>query len=156
MPVDCTIVPVMNADVTVTRILNASREKVFRMWTEAEHLARWWGPHGMTNPVCEIDPRVDGKIRIHMAMPDGTIYPMTGVIHEIDPPARLVFTAYAENSVGAQLLESLSTVTFDDIGGKTRLTVHAVGKALVPMAAQMLGGMEMGWQQSLEKLSAAI
>ena len=43
-----------------TRSLAAPRELVFRLWTDAEHLAKWWGPAGFTNPVCEFDPRPGG------------------------------------------------------------------------------------------------
>ena len=59
-------------DVSITRIIDAPRELVFRMWTDPAHMARWWGPHDFTNPVCELDVRVGGAIRIHMRGPNGT------------------------------------------------------------------------------------
>jgi uncharacterized protein YndB with AHSA1/START domain len=139
--------------VTITRVLDAPRDLVFRLWTEREHMAQWWGPRGFTNPVCEMDVRVGGAIRIHMRAPDGTVYPMTGTFREITPPQRLVFEAVAEDHDGNALLRSLTTVTFADEGGKTRLTVHADAVGLSPLAPQMLAGMEAGWTQSLEKLA---
>ena len=139
--------------VTITRVLDAPRDLVFRLWTEREHMAQWWGPRGFTNPVCEMDVRVGGAIRIHMRAPDGTVYPMTGTFREITPPERLVFEAVAEDHAGNALLRSLTTVTFADEGGKTRLTVHADAVGLSPLAPQMLAGMEAGWTQSLEKLA---
>jgi uncharacterized protein YndB with AHSA1/START domain len=139
--------------VTITRVLDAPRDLVFRLWTEREHMAQWWGPRGFTNPVCELDVRVGGAIRIDMRAPDGTVYPMTGTFREISPPARLVFEAVAEDHDGNALLRSLTTVTFADEGGKTRLTVHADAVGLSPLAPQMLAGMEAGWTQSLEKLA---
>ena len=87
-------------ELTITRVLDAPRSLVFRMWTEAEHMARWWGPKGFTNPVCEVDARPGGAIRIHMRGPDGTIYPMTGTFEEIVPPHRLVFTSVARDTDG--------------------------------------------------------
>ena len=72
-------------DLTLTRILDAPRELVFRVWTDETHLARWWGPSGFTNPVCEIDVRVGGAWRIVMRAPDGTEYPCQGVYLEIIP-----------------------------------------------------------------------
>jgi hypothetical protein len=46
------------------------------VWTDPSHLAQWWGPHGFTNPVCEMDVRPGGALRIVMRAPDGTDYPM--------------------------------------------------------------------------------
>ena len=139
--------------VTITRVLDAPRDLVFRLWTEREHMAQWWGPRGFTNPVCEMDVRVGGAIRIDMRAPDGTVYPMTGTFREITPPQRLVFEAVAEDHDGNALLRSLTTVTFAEEGGTTRLTVHAEAVGLSPFAPQMLAGMEAGWTQSLEKLA---
>ena len=70
-------------EITITRIFDAPRALVFKAWTDAAQLAQWWGPKGFTNPVCEIDARVGGAIRIHMRAPDGAIYPMGGEIREI-------------------------------------------------------------------------
>jgi len=58
---------------TITRIFDAPRELVFKAWTDPKMLARWWGPHGFTNPVCEVDVRVGGGIRIHMQGPERTV-----------------------------------------------------------------------------------
>ena len=83
------------------------------------------GPKGFTNPVCEIDARVGGTLRIHMRGPDGTVYPMKGEIRELVAPERLVFTNIAVDAAGKHLLEGLTTVTFADEGGKTKMTLHA-------------------------------
>ena len=58
-------------EVTLTRIFNAPRELVWKAWTDPQMMARWWGPKGFTNPVCEMDVRVGGKILIHMRAPNG-------------------------------------------------------------------------------------
>jgi uncharacterized protein YndB with AHSA1/START domain len=142
--------------VTITRVFDAPRELVFRMWTEPKHMAAWWGPDCFTNPVCELDPRPGGKILIHLRGPDGTVFPMTGNFREVVAPELIVFTAYAEDLLGNRLLESLTTVTFAAQGNKTKLTVHATAKGLAPIAPQMLAGMEAGWTQSLEKLAALV
>src|SRR3990172_182307 len=123
--------------VTITRVFDAPRELVFKMWTDPKHMAQWWGPHQFTNPVCELDARPSGKILIHMRAPDGTVYPMTGIFREIVAPKLIVFTAYAEDSLGKRLLESLTTVTFEAQGKKTKLTVNAAAKGLAPIAPQM-------------------
>src|ERR1700741_1125630 len=91
-------------EVVVTRTFDAARELVFRMWTEPEHLARWWGPKGFTNPVCELDAR----------------------------PERIVFTAIVEDAQGNPALDETTTVTFAAEGRKTRVTVRTSAVSLVP------------------------
>ena len=140
-------------EVTLTRILDAPRQLVWKAWTDPAMLARWWGPHGFTNPLCEADVRVGGKILIHMRAPDGTVFPMTGTFDEVAEPECLVFRAVPVDGNGTALLESLTTVTFHDVGGKTKVIVHASAAPLQPVADQMLKGMEPGWSQSLERLA---
>lgn len=143
-------------DVIVTRVFDAPRALVFEMWTDPKRMARWWGPSGFTNPVCELDVRPGGAIRIHMRAPDGTVYPMTGSFREIVEPERIVFTAVAQDHAGNPLLEVLTTATFAHQAGKTELTVDARAVGLAPVAPQMLAGMETGWTQSLERLAGVV
>jgi uncharacterized protein YndB with AHSA1/START domain len=139
-----------------TRVIDAPRKVVFKMWTDPKHLAQWWGPHRFTNPVCELDVRPGGAIRIHMRGPDGTLYPMTGVYQEIVDPERLVFTSAALDEDGKPLFEVLNTVTFAEQGGKTTLTLQARVVNTTAEAAPYLEGMEAGWAQSLERLEAHV
>lgn len=141
-------------ELTITRVFDAPRELVFKAWTDARHLAQWWGPKGFTNPVCEMDARVGGKLRMHMRAPDGTVYPMKGEICELVAPERLVFTNIAVDAAGRRLLEGLTTVTFADENGKTRMTLHSKAVAVVEEAAAHLQGMDAGWTQSIDKLQA--
>jgi uncharacterized protein YndB with AHSA1/START domain len=61
-------------ELIITRVFDAPRKLVFKAWTDPKHVAQWWGPNGFTNPVCELDVRPGGAIRIDMHGPDGTIY----------------------------------------------------------------------------------
>jgi len=90
------------------------------MWTEPEHIAKWWGPKSFTLPGCELDFRPAGAYRFVMRGPDGD-YPVRGVYREIVRPERIVFTAILEDLPGHELL---TKVTFADEGGKTKLTVR--------------------------------
>ncbi|HXW49973.1 MAG TPA: SRPBCC domain-containing protein [Xanthobacteraceae bacterium] len=143
-------------EITITRVFDAPRAQVFEAWTNAKHLARWWGPKGFTNPVCEIDARVGGAIRIHMRSPDGNIYPMKGELREIVPPERLVFTNIAVDAAGNPIIEGLTTVTFVETGGKTTITLHTQGRAVVDYAVGYLQGMEAGWTGSIDKLETLL
>jgi uncharacterized protein YndB with AHSA1/START domain len=144
-------------ELLLSRIYGAPRSLVFKAWTDAKHVARWWSPRGFTNPVCELDVRPGGLIRIDMRAPNGTIYPMKGVFHEIVEPERLVFTGTAmEDEHGKPQLEILNTVTFEDFNDLTKLTFHAVlvtkDFKMTPQVAAALAGMEQGWSESLYRL----
>lgn len=143
-------------EITLTRTFDAPVQLVWAAWTDPRHLAQWWGPKSFTNPVCELDLRLGGAIRIHMRAPNGAVHPMTGVFEEIVPCERLVFTAVARDLDGNALAEALNIVTFEDVGGKTKVIVHARAVGLSPVAPQMLAGMEIGWSGSLDKLGALV
>jgi len=140
-------------EVTLTRTFNAPRALVWKAWTDPQMMARWWGPKGFSNPVCEMDVRVGGRILIHMRAPDGRVHPMTGIFDEVAEPECLVFRAIPVDDDGKALLESLTTVTFHEVAGKAKVIIHASAAPLAPIAEQMLKGMHAGWGQSLERLA---
>jgi uncharacterized protein YndB with AHSA1/START domain len=141
-------------ELVITRIFDAPRELMFKAWTDQKHVTKWWGPQGFTNPVCELDARPGGAIRIHMRAPDGVVYPMTGVFQEVVAPERLVFTSAALDDKGAPLFEILTTVTFsEERDEQTKLTMQARVIMTTANADQYLDGMEMGWTQSLDRLA---
>jgi uncharacterized protein YndB with AHSA1/START domain len=142
--------------VVIERIVDAPPALVFQCWTDPAHMARWWAPHGFTNPVCELDVRVGGAWRIVMRGPDGTEYPCGGVYQEIVPFRRLVFTNNATDAAGKPVLEGRTTVTFAAADGKTKMTVSTGAIALVDYAVAYLQGMHAGWTQSLERLDAEV
>jgi uncharacterized protein YndB with AHSA1/START domain len=134
--------------------LDAPRELVFKVWTDPHHLAKWWGPNGFTNPICEVALRPGGALRIHMRGPDGTVYPMTGIYREVVAPERLVYGSSALDENGKALFEVLQTVTFSEEGEKTRLTVAIQIISTTPAGAPHLQGQREGWSQSLDRLAA--
>jgi uncharacterized protein YndB with AHSA1/START domain len=140
-------------EITITRIFDAPPDVVFNAWTDPKQLAKWWGPKGFTNPICQADARVGGKWHIVMRAPDGNEYPCGGVYREIDKPHRLVFTNIAIDKDGNPIIDGLTTVLFDEHQGKTKLTLQTRGTALVAYAAAYLKGMETGWSQSIDRLA---
>jgi uncharacterized protein YndB with AHSA1/START domain len=139
-----------------TRILDASREAVFAAWTEPARLQRWWGPVGFTNPVCQFDLKPGGAIRIDMRAPDGTVYPMTGRVVEFVKPTKLVFEAAALNAAREPVLEVMNTLTIEDYGGRTKLTLHARVTRAAGDGEGYAAGMDDGWKQSLERLAGEL
>ncbi len=149
-------------EITLTRMLAAPRELVFRAWTDPEHLARWFGPAGFTVPQCQLDARVGGKWRLTMRANDelaamiGRDHPAGGEYLEVERPSRLVFTNNALDAAGNVTLEGLTTVTFEDIGGRTRMTLRTRATGAGELVTAMLAGMEQGWSESLLKLGRAV
>jgi uncharacterized protein YndB with AHSA1/START domain len=144
-------------ELTLSRTFDAPRDVVFRAWTDARQVARWWGPRGFTNPVCEVDARPGGAIHIVMRGPEPWgDNPMTGVFQEVIPPERLAFISTPLNANGKPILETVTTVVFDEVQGKTRVTVHVVVTSSTPEAATALAGIDEGWRQTLDRLSEHI
>jgi len=146
----------MERTVRLERLIDAPRELVWKAWTDPAMLARWWGPRHFTNPVCKLSLKVGGALLIVMRAPDGQEHPMTGTIREIDPPRLLRWTNEARNSDGDVLLEGGMTVTLEEEGGKTRLSIESFAVGVAPPAGFMLQGMEMGWTQSIDRLAELV
>jgi len=146
----------MERSIEIVRIFDAPRELVYQAWTDPEHMTQWWGPKVFTNHSCRLEVRPGGAWQIVMRSPDGTDYGCQGIYSEVTPPERLVFTNDAVDKDGKPLLKGFTTVTFEDHGGKTKLTLHTRAEGLVDYAPQMLKGMDQGWSQSLDKLAAHV
>lgn len=143
-------------EISVTRTFEAPRELVYQAWTDPTHLAAWWGPAGFSNPVCEVEARVGGKIRIHMQGPDGAIYPMRGVFEELARPGRIVMLTGVDEADGSTRFEVRTTVTLAEAKGRTTVTVHARVVTATADAAPQISGMEPGWSQSIDRLQAHV
>ena len=113
-----------NADreIVIERTVNAPRELVWRAWTEAEQIVKWWGPNGFTTTIHEMSVRVDGVWRFIMHGPDGKDYPNKVVYREIVKPERLVYD-HSDDDNGRDIFKS--TVTFVAQGSKTKVTLRA-------------------------------
>lgn len=144
--------------VRLSRVFDAPRTLVYQAWTDPAHVARWWGPHDFTNPVCRMDVRPGGGLRIDMKGPDGTLFPMTGVFREVIPNERLVFASYAfvGSPDGEPGIESVSTVTFADEGTGTLLRWEEKVISYRPDFMRAIAGMEEGMKQSLDRLATLL
>ena len=141
-------------ELIAVREFDAPRELVFACFTEPAHIRQWWGPRGFTAPVVESDLRPGGIRRIVMRGPDGTDYPGLGRWLEIDPPARLVYADdFDEGEAAAPHGEMRVTVTFEDLGGRTRLTFTlAFATAEELDAAIRVVGAREGLRETLDEL----
>ena len=151
-------------DLVITRIFNAPRELVWKAWTEPEHLKKWHGPIGYTSPYYEVDFRVGGKYLACMRSSDGQDIWSTGVYREIVPLSKIVCTDCFSDEKGNVVpatyygmpddipLEMMVTVTFEELDGKTRMTLRHAG---LP-AGMMIDGANEGWNSSFEKLVTVV
>jgi uncharacterized protein YndB with AHSA1/START domain len=109
---------------TVERVFAASRDLVFKAWSEAERLAQWWGPTGWTVPFCKVDFQAGGVWHYCMQGPGGEQSWGKAVYNEIVPGERITFTdAFSDeagNTVAGMPVMTIS-VDFIDEGGTTRV-----------------------------------
>jgi uncharacterized protein YndB with AHSA1/START domain len=105
-----------------TRVFDAPRELVFAAFTDPKHLAQWWGPDGFTTTTQAFDFRPGGVWRFVMHGPDGRDYQNRITYDEIVPPGRIVYRHGGGDDV--EPVQFSTTVTFEDLGGKTKLTWH--------------------------------
>lgn len=145
-------------ELTISRLLDAPRELVWKAWTDEKLVQQWWGPYGVTNPICEVDAKTGGLLHIVMEAGEelgaakGMRWPMTGQFVEVKEPEKIVFTATAINN-DQPVLENTTTVTFEEEQGKTKMTVHVIVTKLMPGGEFAVKGMEQGWNQQFDKLA---
>jgi uncharacterized protein YndB with AHSA1/START domain len=106
----------------IKRVLPAAPEVVFRAFTDASELARWWGPKGFTIPSVEFEARVGESYRIEMQPPEGDRFHLTGEFREVDPPARLAYT-FAWEEPDPDDLETLVALSLRDLGEATEVSL---------------------------------
>ncbi|MDY3552550.1 SRPBCC family protein [Gemmata sp. JC717] len=141
-------------EIVTVRDIAAPRELVFRAWTDPAHVSNWWGPNGFTTTTEVMDVRPGGTWRFVMHGPDGTDYPNVITYLAVERPAKLV---YQHEGEAAEHVEFHTTVTFDDAGGKTRVTLRAVfpTAAARDRAAREYGAVE-GGRQTLDRFAARV
>ena len=145
-----------DTEIRVTRVFAAPRERVWQMWTQAEHLVNWWGPEGWTLPVCELDFRVGGEWYYCMQGPDMQSCGIT-TYEEIVAPERLVHTdafVDADRKVMDAFPLAHITTIFEEAAGETavRSSVRYATKQERDTIVEM--GMQIGMDQTLDRLDA--
>ena len=132
-------------ELRMSRLFDAPKQLVFEAWTRADYLSRWFTPAPLTTQGCELDFRPGGLFRLTMRAPDGVGYPMDARFTEIVPEERIVFTATVHGD-----LKILTTVTFEEVDGKTRLTAHQI----YSHESDATRGANAGWTLTLAQLAA--
>ena len=136
-------------ELVVTRTFNGPARIVFEAWTKPELFRRWWVPKssGVSLLSCEMDIRVGGRYRLEFGHP-ASEQPMAffGRYLEVTPPSRLVWTN-EESDDGA-----VTTVTFEEKGGKTLLVLHELYPSKEALDAAIASGSTSGFSETFEQL----
>ena len=134
-------------ELVVTRTFNGPARIVFEAWTKPELLKLWWAPKsiGLSLLSCEADVRVGGKYRFEIGRKGSEPVAFFGRYIEVTPHSRLVWTN-EESDDGA-----VTTVTFEEKGGKTLLVMHELYPSKESLDAAV-GGMEGGMAETFAQL----
>ena len=157
-----------NKDFVISRVLDAPRELVWKVFSEPERMKEWRGPKGFTVIASKMDFRPGGIYHYGMQAPNGAAMWGKFVYREIVPPERMVFiNSFSDGDGGVTRhpmspswpLEMLSTFTFEELpGGKTRFTLR--WRAYNASAEEQKtfdaahDSMNQGWGGTLEQLTA--
>lgn len=144
-------------ELVLTRLIDASPDKVYRAWTEPELLKQWFAPLPYTTPAAELDVRPGGANTIVMRGPDGTEFPNRGVYLEVVKNERLVITdSYTEAWVPSEKPFMTLILTFENVAGKTRYTARVRHWSAADREAHEKMGFHEGWGKCADQLAALV
>jgi uncharacterized protein YndB with AHSA1/START domain len=139
----------------ITRQLSAPRALVWRTFSDPYHLAQWWGPKGYGNRVEVFDFRTGGRWLHVMIAPDGKELPTDNEIVEVTEPERIVFrNAPADPGIFGDNPPPgfTKTLTFEEVGNQTRLTLVCTFDTQAQKDAVIRRGFVTGTNESFDKL----
>lgn len=141
-------------EIVISRSYDAPRELVFAAWTEPDRIGRWWGPDGFTTTTYEMDFRPGGSWRFTMHGPDGTDYPNRIAYTSIKKNDSLKYDHYGHEDGENDPPHFKSTVTFEDRGGTTRVTLRMLFPTKEARDETVAFGAVEGGKQTLGRLAA--
>ncbi len=140
-------------EIRMERVFDAPRERVFQAYTDPKLIPLWWGPRRYATIVDKMDVRPGGAWRYINRAADGTEFAFRGVYREVVRPRRLVSTFEFEGVPGHIVVD---TATFEDLGGKTKVTVTSRFETAEDLAQMLQSGMEEGATESWDRLEELV
>jgi uncharacterized protein YndB with AHSA1/START domain len=141
----------------VSRVFHARRETVFKAWSAADHVKRWFSPETYSVSDAKVEMRVDGPFEVSMRSPTGEEHWTRGTFVEVTPHRRLVIDMHAIDKAGKPLFRAYTEVDFSDALGGTRMDVVQTYTFIDPsIAAPMVAGAPEGWRTTLDKLEKQV
>jgi len=141
----------------VTRIINATPDKVFKAWTDPKLLVQWFAPKPYTTPSAEIDVRPGGSALVVMRSPEGKDLPVQWTYLEVVENKRIVATDAYVNAWEPSPKPFITVdLNLEDLGGKTRYTAIVRHWTLEDLETHEKMGFHEGWSQCVEQLAALV
>ena len=145
---------VADREVIITREFDAPARLLFEAYSKPEHVMKWFGPKGWPLTLCEMDFRQGGHFRFAMTGPDGRQNtPFGGTYLEIVPHRKIVYDNGFEMP-GAEKM--LVTLTYDEQGGKTRLTINTLFASVAMKNEHVQRGYRQGVGSGLDQLAEVV
>jgi len=135
--------------VDAIREIDAPVTDVYRAYTEPNLVAQWLGPREMITEMGEYNVTIGGRWQMTHRNPEGAAFGFRGVFHDVAPEDHIVQTFEFDGAPGHA---SLERVSFADLGGRTRITVHAVYQSVADRDAMVASGMERGMSEGYDRL----
>lgn len=136
-------------EILYTRIFDAPRDLVFKIYTDPELIPRWWGPRYLTTKVDKMDFRPGGQWRFIQRDAQGNEHSFHGVYHSTNPSVEIVSTFEYEGAPGHVTLD---TVKFEESNGKTTLIGQSVFQSVADRDEMFKAGAESGMVESMDHL----
>jgi len=137
-------------EIVSERVFDAPRDRVFAAYTDPELIPQWWGPRGTTTIVDQMDVRPGGAWRFVSRSSDGSETAFRGTYREVTPPERIVQTFEWEGMPGHVVVE---TATFEDLGGRTKVTATSLFHTSEERDGMLASGMERGLTETHDRLA---
>ena len=141
----------------LSRVLHARRETVFKAWSSADHVRRWFSPETFSVSDATVEMRVGGRFDVCMRSPTGEEHWTRGTFVEVTPHTRLVIDMRTTDRAGQALFRAYTEVDFSDALGGTRMdVVQTYTFTDASIAAPMVAGAPEGWRTTLDKLEKEV
>jgi uncharacterized protein YndB with AHSA1/START domain len=137
------------------RVFDAPRDLVWKVMTDPARITQWWGPHGYTTTVVEMDVRPGGRWRFINHSPGGDDAPFKGEYLEVVPPERLVQTFIFDVEPFNEMA-AIETFILEDLGARTRTINRSIFPSLEALEGALATGMIEGAIASWDRLAAEI
>ena len=156
--IDATTDPAMRQPppLRLSRVLHARPETVFKAWSTAEHVQRWFCPETFSVPHATVQMHVGGTFDVCMRSPAGEEHWVRGRFVEVVPHTRLMIDMHCTDGAGEKLFRAFTEIDFADALGGTRMDVVQSYTLIDPSKAWMVAGAPDGWRSTLDKLEKAV
>ena len=148
-----TITTPTDREIHVERVFDAPRDRVFSVYTDPELVPEWYGPHGTTAIVDEMDVRAGGNWRFVIRNEDGSETGFRGTYREVTPPERIVQTFEWDGMPGHVSVDSSE---FIDLGERTKVVTTSLFMVGEERDGMIESGMERGLNETYERLDAVL